>query len=151
MLRQVFFTLSLTILASSLVAAQQSGDSCPNPIEYESHNQITLSPLSLRAVSGRAITQDRVSVPGVCLGLFTEQDRQLVASSVTDDEGYFHFRNIPSGVYRLVVKDKYDGFCTANVRIRIVHWPRGGIFKRKRLVVYMRVSGVDTCSYGDYK
>jgi hypothetical protein len=85
------------------------------------------------------------------LGLFTEQDHRLVASSVADEEGYFRFRNISSGVYRLVVRDNYRGFCTANVRIRIVDWPRGGILKRKRLVIHMQVAGVDTCSYGDFK
>jgi hypothetical protein len=110
-----------------------------------------LSLLSLRSVSGRAIAQDSVSVPYVCLGLFTEKDHRLIATGIADEEGYFQLRNIPAGVYRLVVKDSYGGFCTANVRIRIARWPRGGIFKRKRLIIHMRVAGVDTCSYGDYK
>jgi hypothetical protein len=92
---RIFLTSPLIVLPQSLVAAQQSVASCPNPIEYENHNQITLSPLSLRAISGRAIAHDGVSVLGVCLGLFTEQDRRLVASSVADEEGHFRFANIP--------------------------------------------------------
>jgi hypothetical protein len=130
--------------------AQQTAPSCPNPIAYESHNQITPPPLSLRKISGRAVASDGVSVSNVCLGLYTEKDHRLVASAVADNEGYFQIRKIPAGRYRLAVKDRYGGFCTANVPIRISAWPRS-VLARKRLVIHMRPAAIDTCSYGDYK
>lgn len=151
MLTRTLFTLLLIAFSPSLIVAQQSSETCPSPIEYEDHNQITLSPLSFRSVTGKVIDQDGIAIPTVCLELFTEENHQLVSSSVTDDDGYFSFRGIRSGIYRLVAKDNYNGFCTANVRIQIVRWPRGGIVKRKRLVIHLRVAGVDSCSYGDYK
>jgi hypothetical protein len=143
--------ISLLIALSAWPSvAQQPIPSCPNPIAYESHNQVTPPPLSLRKISGRAVASDGVSVPNVCLGLFTEKDHRLVASAVADDEGYFHIRKIPAGRYRLVVKDRYGGFCTASVPVRVSGWPRS-LLGHKRFVVHMRPSAIDTCSYGDYK
>jgi len=135
----------------TLVAAQQTVAPCPSPIGYENHNQIDPPPLSLRVIPGRAIAQDGVSVPNVCLGLFTEREHRLVASVVADEEGYFRFNNICLGLYRLVAKDRYGGFCTANVGIRVVRYPRGGILRGKRLVLHMIPPAIDVCSYGAYK
>src|SRR5947209_17907338 len=102
MLLRILIALLFTVIFQPKVAAQSPFPPCPNPIKYENYNQITLPPLSLRDLSGRAVAQDGVPVSGICIGLFTEQDQHLVASSIADDEGYFRFRNIPTGVYRLV-------------------------------------------------
>ena len=151
MLTRILSTFLLIVLPHLLAVAQQPVALCPSPIEYEDRNQITLSPLSFRAVAGKVMDQDGVAIPTVCIGLFTEKNQQLVSSNVTDENGHFSFRGIPSGVYRLVARDNYHAFCTANVRIQAVRWPRGGIFKHKRLTIHMRLPSIDSCSYGDYK
>ena len=151
MSKRLFLLLMLVGLAPIWASAQQAASSCPNPLEYENHNQINPPSLSVRAVAGRVIAQDGVSVPNACLGLFTERDHRLVANIVADDDGNFRFRNVPSGQYRLVVRDEYGGFCTANSRINIIGWPRGGIRKRRRIIVHLRPSAIDVCSYADYK
>jgi hypothetical protein len=151
MLMRLFFLMMFLVLAPMWGIAQQSASSCPKPLEYENHNQIDPPPLSVRVVSGRVIAQDGMSVPNACLGLFTERDHHLIASIVADDDGNFRFRNVPSGRYRLVVRDEYGGFCTANTKINVVGWPRGGFRKRKQIIVHLRPSAIDTCSYADYK
>jgi hypothetical protein len=82
------------------------------------------------------------------LGLFTEKDHHLVVSVVADDQGRFKFSSVPSGRYRLVVRDPQNVFCVANMPLRIVRWP---LRKAKRLVIHMRPAGIDDCSYGDFK
>jgi hypothetical protein len=131
--------------------AQQSVSSCPKPLEYENHNQIDPSPLSVRIVSGRVIAQDGYAVPNACLGLFTEREHRLVASVVADEEGNFRFGNIPSGKYRLVVRDEYGGFCPANARVHVASWPRGGIRARRQIVGHLRPFAIDVCSHAGYK
>ena len=151
MLVRILVLFVLGLWCQTLVAAQQTVAPCPNPIEYENHNQINPPPLSLRFISGRAIAQDGVTVPYVCLGLFTERGHRSVASVVADEEGYFRFNNISPGLYRLVAKDRYGGLCTANVGIRVVRYPRGGILRGRRIVLHMIPPAIDVCSYSAYK
>jgi hypothetical protein len=151
MSKRLFLLLIFIGLVPIWASAQQSAPSCPKPLEYENHNQIDPASLSVRLIAGHVIAQDGGVVPNACLGLFTERDHRLVANMVADDDGNFRLRGIPSGRYRLVVRDEYGGFCTANARINVVDWPRGGIRKRRQIIVHLRTSAIDVCSHADYK
>ena len=76
--------LLLFVLPSS---AQQAADECKAKIAYENRNQIQYRPLSITAVSGIALDKDRVRIPNVCPGLFTERGHRLVETAVTDQKG----------------------------------------------------------------
>lgn len=153
-------------MSVSMSSAQQESPQCKSLINYENHNQIDLKPSSVRVVSGRVFNEvsdvgthtanmahENGVIPGACLGLFTEKDHRLIASAVADDEGNFKFKSVPLGRYRLVVYDPQNLLCVANMSLRVVGWPRGGIFKRKSttIMIHMRVSGIDECSYGEVK
>jgi hypothetical protein len=112
---------------------------------YENRNQIDYGPLRLRAVKGSAKDLDGVSIPKVCVGVFTETEHKLVATAETDEEGLFEIRNLPAGNYRIVAK--YSGFCPANARLQIQPKSRS----RKSLKLRMRAAGIDTCSYFELK
>jgi hypothetical protein len=114
-------------------------------------NFIDTPTISLRGVEGRAIDSNGVAIPNICVALFTEKEHRFVAQTVADENGYFRFGKIPKGRYRLVARVDYDAFCPVNVRIRRVSFPRGGLFRKTRLVLHMRPSAIDTCSYGDTK
>jgi hypothetical protein len=145
---------SIIVAFSVLLAnAQQPSLSCNSPIEYGNRNQVDPKRSSIRGISGRVIMEvgnpakELGAVPA-CLGLFTEKDQRLIASAVANEEGRFKFKSVPSGHYRLVVRDPQNSFCVANMPLRIVKWPRG---KAKPLVIHMRPAGIDDCSYGDFK
>lgn len=150
------FTVSLAIFLLWLpVLAQQTKEPCKCQVTYENKNQVDPKPLSVRAVSGRTISevgdvgtaQEIGAVAGACVGLFTEQDHRLVATTVANDEGRFQFDEVPAGRYRLIVQ--VAGLCVANVPLQVVKGSRSK--DQKRIVVHMRPAGIDSCSYGDYK
>ena len=133
------------------VAAQDKDDDCPKQLEYVSYNQVDPPTISLRGVEGRAIYPDGAPIPEICVALFTEKEHRFVAQTVADENGYFRFGKIPEGRYRLVARVDYDFLCPVNVRIHRVSFPRGGFFKKTRLVLHMRGAAIDVCSYGDTK
>ena len=107
--------------------------------------------VSLRVVEGRAIDPNGVTVPNVCVALFTRKDKRFVTQTVTDENGYFRFGEIPKGKYFLVGRVERDYFCPLNVEINRVRFPFGGFFRRSRLVLHMETWGIDGCSYADTK
>src|SRR5262245_37176629 len=113
------FALAAVLLPVIHLYAQQSTDSCKQAIVYENHNQSDPKPLIVRSPTGRVIaeagdeSQEIGSVPGACLGLFTEEGHRLIATGAADQGGKFQFGKVPNGKYRLVVRA--GGFCTANV------------------------------------
>ena len=147
-------TLTLIIVASiASSATAQQPLSCKDPIEYGNRNQVDPKRSSVRDIAGRVIMEvgnpakELGPIPA-CLGLFTEKDHRLVASAIADEEGRFKFKAVPSGRYRLVVRDPQDAFCVANMPLRVVRWPRG---KAKPLVIHMRPAGIEDCSYDDFQ
>jgi hypothetical protein len=130
------------------VHAQRSSGQCSS-FEYVNHNQVDPPPLSVPAISGRVIDPNGVHVPGACLGLFREKGHRLLSTIVADDGGTFKFQPVRPGRYRLLVQ--VEGFCTANVSLRIGRSPRAGILQPKKLVIHMDARGIDRCSYVDYK
>jgi hypothetical protein len=149
---QVILTFLLVILSAALSFAQQQSPRCKSPIEYGNRNQVdpkrsTVGGLSVRVVAEGGSPAKQFGPVPACLGLFTEKDHHLIASAVADEEGRFKFDSVPSGRYRFVVRDPQNAFCIANMPLRVVRWPR----KARPLVIHMRPSGIDHCSYGDFK
>jgi hypothetical protein len=148
---RVLFTTIFLLVAALLVNAQTL--KCKSPIEYGNRNQVEPKRSTVRRLSGHAISEvgepaKEIGPVRACLALFTEKDHRLVASAVADEAGRFKFGSIPSGRFRLVVRDPLNLFCLANMPLRVVKWPRG---KTKSLVIHMRPAGIDDCSYGDFK
>ena len=150
---RIFLTAVSLALLGSIVHVQAQTPNCKSPIEYGNRNQVDPKRSSVRKIFGRVVAEagrpakKAGSVPA-CIGLFTEEGHRLVASVVADDEGRFKLATIPPGQYRIIVRDPQDGFCVANMALRVVRWPRG---IAKSLVIHMRPSGMDDCSYGDFK
>ncbi len=147
----VFLLLLGILFASEAFPFQVPG--CSNPIEYGNRNQTDYGPYSVRSISGVVISEigtpaKRVGPIPACLGLFTEDRHILVASASADPEGRFRFGSTPAGNYRLVVRDRQNAFCIANVPLRVVRWPSG---TTKPLTIHMRPVGIDDCSYGAFK
>ena len=116
-------------------------------VVYESHNQIDPRPLKLHSISGTATDSEGALIPTVIIGLFTDQDHKLIATTMTDSKGEFAMAHISPGKYRLVAK--LAGFCPANVPI-LVQGPNLLNFGRS-LKLHMRLSGIDTCSFGSLR
>src|SRR5213595_3955189 len=114
--------LTLLIVAAALLAApsfaQQKGAASPCVAEYENHNQIDYGPLVVQDVKGTIIDPQQVAVPKLCVGIFTEKDHKLVATTESDADGKFSLQSVSPGQYRLVVKG--DPLCAANIPLRVV-------------------------------
>lgn len=129
-----------TVLAEPLYAQQKQNSPCM--AGYEDQNQVDYGPLIVREVKG-VVTDPKVAIPQACLGIFTEKDHKIVATTESDANGKFSLQAVPPGLYRLVVK--VDSLCAANVSLQVVKHQ-----KRKRgLRVHMRPRGLDSCSYAD--
>jgi len=136
-------SLQIYVLILELVCFGQSAPKqCEPPIDYKDASQETSNPYSVRVVEGYAaftlgsLKNELGPVTGVCYGLITEKDHHLVTTTVSDNDGHFSFGSIPTGRYRLVSQTK--AFHDINIPLRVVRWPRGGFFKRKRLAVHLR-------------
>ena len=150
---QVILTFLLVALSSSLSLAQQESPRCKSPIEYGNQNQVDPKHSSVAGISGRVVAESgtppkQFGPVAACLGLFTEEDHRLIASVIADEEGRFRFDFVPSGRYRLVVRDSQNVFCLANMPLRVVKGPHR---RARPLVIHMRAAGIDDCSYGDFK
>lgn len=144
---RVFLTIALAAVVIPACQAQESRPVNCSP-EYQNHNMVDYGPLVLRGLSGRALDPSAVPIPEVCLGIFTDDShRKLVASTLTDQQGNFAVRKLSPGKYRLVAQ--CNGFCAANVPLRIARWPSGGL--NRHLVLHMNVRTIDGCSFGGYK
>jgi hypothetical protein len=137
--------IAMCLLTFGLTAVSRETGTVCKDLSYENRNQTDYGPLRVSAVRGTAKDAQGVAVPKVCVGIFTETDHKLIASTQTDDNGHFNFKNIPEGNYRLVAK--YEGFSPANAKLRIERRSR----KKKSLAVQMRFAGLDTSSYVELK
>ena len=150
-----FLTSVVVAFIGLSASAQEKVEPRQMQIKYENKNQVDPKPLSVRVLSGRVISevgeigaaQETGAIPGARIGLFTEQERRLVATTVADAEGRFKLAIVPPGKYRLVVH--VVGLCVANVPLQVVKSSSGK--DQKQIVVHMRPAGIDTCSYGDDK
>ena len=143
MISRMDILLILMGFVGSVANAQQQPAPCKQPIPYvgeELTPQLGYKPVSVRVVSGQVLDESEAEMPQVCLGLFTEQNHNLVASAVTDDEGRFQFGGIPAGKYRLVVR--VSGFYVADVPVRVLNGSRGRAKRSKPIIVYMQLPSV---------
>ena len=107
---------------------------------YEHYNQVDYT-LRVSSVSGIAKDIEGFEVRGACAGIFTENDKKLVAAKGTTLDGHFEIDGLPNGRYRLVVSG--EGWCAANALIILKNKSRRG----KGLVAVMRTRGIDDCSW----
>lgn len=139
--------LTLLIVAAALLAvpsfAQQKAASSSCVAEYENHNQTDYGPLIVQEVKGTIMDPQQGAVQKVCVGIFTEKDHKLVATTESGADGKFSLKSIPPGRYRLVVKA--DPLCAANVLLQVVKHRN----KKQVLQVHMKPRGLDSCSYAD--
>ena len=134
--------LPLLLAVGSLHSQDKSSSGSPAEMTYENHNQVDPNPLSVRSLAGTVQDEHGGTIPDGTLALFTEKEHKLVRSVQTSRAGFFKFSDVPSGKYRLVVK--YDGFCAANIPVAIGRHGSGN----QPIYVYMKVAGIDSCSYG---
>jgi hypothetical protein len=106
---------------------------------YQDRNQVDYGPLRVGVAKGRVRDDAGVAIPSVCLGLFSEPDHKLVATTQTDVKGAFRFRHVASSRYRIVAK--YEGFCPANAILLVQPTAR------RSLRIHMKPAAIDTCSY----
>jgi hypothetical protein len=149
---QLIIAVCLVLFFQLLGRAQGQPAKCKPPIEYGNRNQVDPPRSTVRELSGRVISEVRdpareIAPVPACLGLFTEKRHRLVASVIADEEGRFNFGSIPSGRFRLIVRDPLSLFCLANMPLRVVR-SRGNA---RAIVIHMRPAGIDSCSYGDFK
>jgi hypothetical protein len=121
------------------MAQQNAG----NAMNYVNHNQVDNNPYKLHSIAGIAKDPGDVALQGVMIGLFTDPDHVLMATTETDSKGEFTLAHVSPGRYRIVAK--YDFFCPANALVLIQG--RGIRFSRKVLEFHMGTCAIDTCSF----
>lgn len=146
---RVFALLPILVLMASRGATSWQANDCGKQATYENRNQVDPPAVVLREISGIAVDKDGVVIPGVCVTVFTEKDHLLVSTVTTGQGGKFRFDQLLKGDYRLIVK--YAGFCPANIPLKLdPQFPRK-TKPPKQLVVQLRLSGYDECSFAEYK
>jgi hypothetical protein len=135
MIRVYFF---MFVICSAADASAQA------TMQYENNNQVDYGPLVVRTVAGLVFDGSGASIPSANIGLFTEGTHSLVSQTTSNANGYFSIGQLAAGKYRLVIQS--DGLCSANARIAVAGWPRGGLFKSRSFYVHMTVRGIDKCS-----
>lgn len=144
------YILFFILLNVSIAFAQASFQGCPSTDEYVDCNKADPPSLAIRVVTGRIAEksdgqeQKAKPVKGACISLFTENEHKLIASTITDEKGYFIFGAIKPGAYRLVAYDPQNTSSTANGRIRVYPKGRGPVPKGIGLVIFLRPA-IDGC------
>ena len=130
-MRQNFlhWAIFVAVWASGGVAA---GQDCGS-MEYRNQNQVELRSIELSRIEGVVQDEQCCPIPGVCIGVFSETDRRLVASTASDENGLFRIGPVPGGDYRLVAT--YPEFCAANTGIQLAPDSRS----RNKLLLNMRL------------
>jgi len=140
--------IAITSCCPLLVAAQDYDEVCPHRMEYAHRNQVDTKPIKLDLIAGRAIYRDEPVQ--MCVALFTEKTHRLVAQVAVNGNGYFKFRSVRNGRYRLVGRVDNDYLCPVNVIVNRTVL-RSGARRQRRLVLHMVAPAIDVCSWGDIK
>ena len=149
-MRRLVLVIVITSAAPLVVAAQglDYDEVCPQRMEYAHRNQVDSKPIKLVSIAGRAIYRNEPVQ--MCVALFTEKTRRLVAQVAANGNGYFRFRSIKNGRYRLVGRVDNDYLCPVNLIVYRTT-PRAGGGRQRRLVLHMVAPAIDVCSWGDIK
>lgn len=145
--RKVSAFLAVLIACHGVSVAQQEKITCLHEIKYENLNQVNPDALTVRDLKGQVTDTDGATIPQACLGIFTETERKLIASTTSDEDGNYKFDKIRPGQYRLVVF--YKPLCTANAKIVIAATVLNSI-RNRPVYIHMRAAGVDSCSYASH-
>jgi Carboxypeptidase regulatory-like domain len=142
--RLVYKANVVRILCFALITFHAGEIAAQGRMQYENRNQVDYGPLVVRKVMGVVLDAHGVPIPTTNIGIFTESAHQLIFQTTSNSGGYFSLGNLPKGEYRLVAQ--YDHFCSANARIVIATWPRGGWIRTRKFYIRMIPAGLDTCS-----
>jgi len=145
--RKVCGFLALLMTSHGLSVARQEKTTCLHEAKYENHNQVDPDALTVRDLKGQVTDMDGATIPRACLSVYTETERKLIASTMSDENGNYKFDKIRPGQYRLVVF--YKPLCTANAKIIIAATVLSSI-RNRPVYVHMRAAGVDSCSYASH-
>jgi hypothetical protein len=137
--------MAVLITSSGMGAAQQQKITCE--VKYENHNQISTDALTIRNLRGQVTNELSEPISQACLGVYTETERKLIASTTSDENGNYTFGNIQPGQYRLVVFS--PGYCTANARINVEATDLSSL-KHRLVYVHMRIRALHDCSYANH-
>lgn len=140
-----YFVISLIALLGLHYQTFAQANSC-KAIQYEDKNQVTPEPIVLKSLSGviviKASDDSVVPLAEACVGLYSEDGKKLISRFEANDDGTFSKSRIRNGKYRLLIRDLFGAFCTANIPIEIRdNSPRG-----TKLAVTLKIEGIDECS-----
>jgi hypothetical protein len=141
----------LIFFVAPVYALGQESQSCSPPVRYVVGSNVQNKIVRVRKINGIAYaafggTDERheiAAVTGVCLGLYSVPEGQLLAKAETSasslNHGDFVFRDIPLGRYRLVsVLSPKSIFAPIDAPVEVVRWPLGGVFSRAKIYLHFR-------------
>ena len=142
-LPRLIFALFSFISAGS--AEAQGNSAVCSKMPYEHNNMVDYGPLKINRIKGNVEDVGGHVVSTGCVGVFSANAKELVASAEIASDGSFEIPGVKGGDYNLVVS--LNGFCAANARIRL-----GRGFRTKgSLIAKMKPRGVDSCSWIETK
>jgi hypothetical protein len=157
---KVLKKMLLLLFLAPVSAFAQESSSCAPANRYVASSNVQTNVVRVRKVEGMALlafggTDERneiASVSGVCLALYSMPDGRLVATSQTSasslNSGVFHFAGVAPGRYRLVsVLTSKALIAPIDAPVRVVRWPRGGVFKRANIYLHFRFQRSGVASY----
>src|SRR5687767_16034613 len=95
--RNVSTFLVLLITRQGLSVAQQEKTTCLNEVGYENHNFLELGALTVGDLKGQVTNEKSAPIPQSCLGVYTETEHKLIASTTSDENGNYKFDKIRPG------------------------------------------------------
>jgi hypothetical protein len=134
------FEAIIVAVSATTLFAQQPQNKCP-PVKY-SRPSINAHAYRLRAIEGQAVygeVSDKgelISASAVCVALFNQKTKGLVASVQTKRGGQFDFTNVASGKYVLIVS--VSALHEINIPVAISGKPGTSTFKRWQLLLHLR-------------
>jgi hypothetical protein len=139
---RVMIVLEAVIVAAAASAlfAQQPQGKCPQ-VKY-SKRLTNAHTYRLRAVEGQAVygeVSDKgelVSASAVCVALFNQKAKRLVASVQTEPGGQFKFAGVAPGKYLLIVS--VSALHEINIPVEISAGPGTSTFKHWQLLLHLR-------------
>src|SRR6267142_2313966 len=135
----VLVFVNLVALTSNTFAQQTQSecaqvkysDRLTNPYVYR------LNGIEGQAAYGDVLEKGELqAASGVCVALFDQRNRRLVASVKTDSGGQFKFENIASGKYVLIIS--VSALHEIIIPIEISNIPQAKAFKRWGLLLHLR-------------
>jgi hypothetical protein len=92
------------------------------------------------------------TVTGVCLALYSMPEGRLVATAETSasgpNSGVFNFSGVAAGRYRLIsMLPPKSPFVPIDAPIKVVRWPRGGVFSDAKIYLHFRTLRLGALSY----